>query len=178
MLMSRWAEGSCCSKSGSWSQRMGISGQGRGLQLRLCGCRPSYCQCQERRDAESVNGKAESESGAAQSLARKQWMEALDRLLSVCNHVTCHHRIVHYCVDAQCCNNYDMQVTKQRVCQALVQFIFRSVPCVPSSGKWTKCGPALDRRKIPQHPLRQSSVQVVGVCLGCCSGPCATSPLA
>ena len=53
-------------------------------------------------------------------------------------------RLVHYCTNRGCCNNYDLKTTINRMVWAVTHIILRIQPCVPSLSKWTKLGPCLD----------------------------------
>ena len=50
----------------------------------------------------------------------------------------------HYCTSAECCDNYNITVTKRRAARTLSSLLFRLAPTLPSKAKWTRLGPCLD----------------------------------
>jgi len=50
----------------------------------------------------------------------------------------------HFCTGEGCCQGYDKNVTERRACMTIIDLIWRSQPVVPTKGKWTKLGAALD----------------------------------
>jgi hypothetical protein len=52
--------------------------------------------------------------------------------------------LVHWCVDAGCCQGYDREVCASKIARALRATLFRRIPTVPKSNKWTVLGPCND----------------------------------
>lgn len=57
--------------------------------------------------------------------------------------------LVHWCVDENCCrgangNGWDLEACFLKVIAAIRRVIFRRLPTVPASNKWTVLGPCVD----------------------------------
>ncbi len=76
--------------------------------------------------------------------AANPWLAALTALAAVCNGAWSSKRFQHYCRDPRCCRNFDRKTTINKIANAVIGFLFRTVPQVPALSKWTKTGPCCD----------------------------------
>ena len=55
-------------------------------------------------------------------------------------------------VDARCCDNYKRDVCRRKIVDAIQRLVFKKLPQVPKSNKWTKLGPCLDWFLVAMAP--------------------------
>ena len=101
---------------------------------------------QELKDYLKVNLGAEVKATKAGSPGGSVVWQAVEQYFDVFNAGL--HRndgvLVHYCRGPLCCRS--PAETKDKMRTAILQFPFRSMPVIPSTGKWTKTAPAMDNQ--------------------------------
>lgn len=71
--------------------------------------------------------------------------KAWDRFLEFWNGEVWHDGpMVHFCADESCCQGFDKGVCERRAVDSIVGLLWRSQPVLPTKGKWTTLGAALD----------------------------------